>query len=164
MINKSNIVIHRCGLKSAPMNVAVMLLLTLILYGCSNELNSETVVGTWDVVEIIKPNATSDADVLWGNKNNHLIFNIFKQSDQWVLSSNQTLEHKSKIGIWPRPRSYRLEGDQLYFYLGDLKDTPDMKPMAQFTIIKSKENEFSITQSNSESDVKTVAILKKVKE
>ncbi|MEP0481318.1 MAG: hypothetical protein ABJD23_13935 [Nonlabens sp.] len=126
-------------------------------------MNEDTIVGTWVVEEVTTQAWDKEPESIWVNKNNFSVVNFFRKDDKWTFTENQILKHESEIGIWPTPRTFKLENDQLYFYVNFLgQETSKDQPLAQYTIVEGDANQFSIKQSNSKSSTKTIAILKKI--
>ncbi|MEN8817071.1 MAG: hypothetical protein ABF274_09410 [Nonlabens sp.] len=165
MTSKDSISSHSCGLKSAPVNrsQAVFLksginsahgkaifLFFLVLTSCSKPLNKETIVGKWVVNQVTSTKSESIPDGLWVNKSNYQITNYFRENDHWVFNEDKSLEHQGEVGIWPRPRSFRVEKDQLYFYLGNLEESPDLKQLVQFAIVNMNEEKMTLQSISDE--------------
>ena len=153
--------IHKGRINSTLM--IIMFAIFLILTSCSDPLNEDTIVGTWVVEEVTTQAWDKEPESIWVNKNNFSVVNFFRKDDQWTFTENQILKHESEIGIWPTPRTFKLENDQLYFYVNFLgQETSKDQPLTQYTIVEGDANQFSIKQSNSKSSSKTIAILKKI--
>lgn len=158
----SNISILSCGFKTAPLKVIVMLLFVFTLDNCNNELNSETIVGTWEVVDVVSKKIPYDEGRVF--KLRDLINSIFKKDDLWIFNKNNSLDHKSDVGLWPQPKTYKLENENLFFYLAHSKDYPSNKPFAKFLIVDGNSDFIKITLDSPTTTIETgnTAVLKKV--
>lgn len=128
----------------------MILLCCIILNSCSQPTNEETIVGKWTVSEVTSAELESMPDELWVNKSNYQITNFFRENDHWVFNEDNSLKHKGEVGIWPRPRTFRVEKDQLYFYLGNLEESPDLKQLVQFAILNMNEEKMTLQSISDE--------------
>ncbi len=148
-------------IKTIRIKFLVIPLLITLLAACSSSLDQESLIGTWKIISITEESSDQPSG-LWVNKNKVIMSSLLLKDDLWIFKDDLTLKHEGKLAIWPQPRSYQLLGDELFFYLGDIKDNPDHKPLGKLTISSSDNNEFSIKINGRKGDDTRTAVFKRI--
>ena len=150
-------------MESLRLKYLAIILLTLLITGCSQTIDENTIVGTWKITSITKTQSDQPSG-LWVDKNKVIMSSLLSKNDRWIFNEDLTLIHEGESAIWPQPRSYQLQEDELFFYLGDIKENPDHKPLGKLTITDSEINEFSIKINGRKGDNTRTAVFKRLQD
>lgn len=134
----------------------------LMLSSCTQPINEQTITGTWIIEELKLPLQSDEENEKWIAVNSVMTMSSLRENDKWNFNDDLTLNHEGEIAIWPRPRTYQIMADKLVFYLGDIKESPDMEPLIEFTIIQSSNDNIVLRAGNQNDEMHWEAVLKRI--
>lgn len=148
-------------MKSPRLKYLAIVLLPLLITACSQTIDQDTIIGTWKIASITETQSDQPSG-LWVDKNKVILSSLLSKNDRWIFNEDLTLIHEGELAIWPQPRSYQLLEDELFFYIGDIKENPDYKPLGKLVITGSDINEFSTKINGGKGNNTRTAIFKRL--